>query len=571
VSEDRRGREARNTMRHLKHELRTPIGQIIGYSELLQEEAAEAGHESSIPDLERIRQAALGLLQRVDEVLGGDGPDPASHAPAAPIRSARVAAPGPAEPSGHRILVVDDDPANRDLLTRRLDREGHDTHAVADGPTALELLAKTSFDLVLLDVLMPGMSGLEVLSAIRRERTAGELPVILATALDGSEDIVEGLRLGASDHVTKPFDFPVVMARVQSQLELKRANDEIRSLARHLEIRNSFIRRLFGRYVSDQVVDTLLEEPDAIGLSGEIRRVTILVADLRGFSSITADREPVDVLAVLNNYLGTMSELIQEHGGTVDDFFGDGILAFFGAPVAHEDHTHRALHCAVAMQLAVTGVNQRNRSQGLPEIEMGIGIATGKVIVGSMGSERRAKYGAIGLPVNLASRIESFTLGGEVLIDEETYASLGAALHIAETREVHPKGFETALRIHRVAGLHGGERIDADRTGGGLRVLTRPIEVEIAPLEGKGVGDHAFRGQLRELSQLAGRVEADRAPPEMTDVRLSFLEEEAGGLGGSCYAKVVSIGEGGGRFTLRFTAVPAELQRRIRALLAAGA
>jgi class 3 adenylate cyclase len=552
-------------MRHLKHELRTPIGQIIGYSELLQEEAEEAGREESIPDLERIRQAAIGLLQRVDEVLGGGDPTPV--APAVPARHSTREAPAPAERSGCRILVVDDDPANRDLLARRLEREGHDAHAVADGPAALERLTQTPFDLVLLDVMMPGMSGLEVLTAIRQERTAGELPVILATALDGSEDVVEGLRLGASDHVTKPFDFPVVMARVQSQLELKRANDEIQSLARHLEIRNSFIRKLFGRYVSDQVVDTLLEEPDAIGLSGETRRVTILVADLRGFSSITADREPVDVLAVLNNYLGTMSELIQEHGGTVDDFFGDGILAFFGAPVAHADHTHRALRCAVAMQLAVTEVNHRNRSQGLPEIEMGIGIATGDVIVGSMGSERRAKYGAIGLPVNLASRIESFTLGGEVLVCEETYASLGDALHIAESREVHPKGFETTLRIHRVAGLHGGERIDADRTGGGLQALPHEVDLEIAPLEGKGVGDDAFRGRLTELSQLAGRIEAGRALPEMTDVRLSFLNDVTNELSGSCYAKVVSAGDADGRFTVRFTSVPAELQRRIRALI----
>jgi len=568
VSEDPTSREARNTMRHLRHELRTPIGQIVGYSELLQEEAQESGREDTIPDLERIRQAALGLLQRVDEVLGGD----ASRAEESEEEQRNVppsAASEPARSAGGRILVVDDDPVNRDLLTRRLEREGHSVQNAPDGAEALRALAEGGFDLVLLDVLMPGMSGLEVLRAIRRERPLAGLPVILATALDGSDHVVDGLGLGASDHVTKPFDMPVVMARVAAQLALKRANDEIQSLARNLEIRNAFIRRVFGRYVSDDIVDTLLEQPEALDLRGESRRVTVLVADLRGFSSLTAECSPSEVLAVLNGYLGAMSEIIQDHGGIVDDFFGDGILAFIGAPITRADHALQGVRCAVAMQLALPAVNRENGRQGLPEVEMGIGVATGTVIVGSMGSERRAKYGAIGLPVNLASRIESFTLGGEVLIDDQTWLAVGDAVRIADSRDVHPKGFETSLRIHRVAGLREGEGLDRDALGGGrLFALGRPVPVEVALLEGKRVSRASFPGRLRELSFSAARVECAESVPEMTDVRLSFLDAAEHGLRGSCYARVVSESdEGGNTFTVRFTARPSELQRQIRRLV----
>ncbi|MBS1107307.1 MAG: response regulator receiver protein, partial [Deltaproteobacteria bacterium] len=210
-------REARNTMRRLRHAVRTPIGQIVGYSELLQEEAAAENHSDWVSDLERIRQAGLGLLALVDEILGGE---PAHHAeeavgspasaPASAVEKQRLGA------AGARLLVVDDEPGNRDLLARRLEAVGYEVMAVSDGRSALQRIADQSFDLVLLDVMMPGMSGLEVLETIRREQPLTRLPVILATALDGTEHVVEGLRLGANDHVTKPLDFPVVQARVEA-------------------------------------------------------------------------------------------------------------------------------------------------------------------------------------------------------------------------------------------------------------------------------------------------------------------------------------------------------------------
>jgi adenylate cyclase len=262
-----------------------------------------------------------------------------------------------------------------------------------------------------------------------------------------------------------------------------------------------------------------------------------------------------------------MSEVIESHEGIIDDFFGDGILAFFGAPVARPDHALLGVRCAVAMQLALRDVNRANRRQGLPEVEMGIGIATGEVIVGSMGSEKRSKYGAIGLPVNLASRIESCTLGGEILISDATREGTGDAACIDQTREVLPKGFETSLRIHRVVGLAGGEGLGLLEVESSLVELPRPVPVEVVLLDGKQVGRRTIPGALLQLSVSAARIECSEAIAEMTDLRLSFLSEGGEGLEGSCYAKVVSGSDGA--LTVRFTARPAALIERMRRLLAA--
>ena len=204
-SEGRTARESRTALRRLQHEMRTPLGQIMGYSEMLLEEARDE-HEDFVPDLEKIHRAAEGLLEIVDQTLKTDsGPAAVSPEPASADGSDATAE---AETASGRILVVDDEPNNRDMLARRLERRGYSVEQAEDGVTALRMIEAERFDLVLLDVMMPGMSGLEVLDALRRDRAATELPVILATALSDRKDIVEGLRRGANDYVTKPSTFP---------------------------------------------------------------------------------------------------------------------------------------------------------------------------------------------------------------------------------------------------------------------------------------------------------------------------------------------------------------------------
>jgi adenylate cyclase len=462
-----------------------------------------------------------------------------------------------------RLLVVDDEPGNRDLLARRLRKVGYEVEVAEDGVEGLRAIEAGDFDLILLDILMPGTSGLDVLTAIRRTRSASELPVVMATALGGSEDTVEALRRGANDYVTKPFDMPVVLARIGSQLSLKRATREIEDLARQLEIRNGFIRRTFGRYVAGEIVDNLLESPEGLELRGEKRTLTILISDLRGFSILTEMLEPVQVVSLLNGYLGAMAEIIQSHGGTIDEFLGDGILAFFGAPVARDDHAERAVAAAVAMQLAMASVNRTNRRVGLPEVEMGIGIATGEVIVGNVGSERRTKYGAVGSTVNLAARIESYTMGGEVLISDATRSALASLLEIAEERTVHPKGFGEPLRIHRMAGIHGRHRLFLPQRSEEWIELRAGLPVRFSVLSGKEVSGPSFEGTFGAVTEISARLRSRAPLRELSNLRIELVGAGGAPLPGAFYAKVATgaaVGEEGVvRFTTRSGALEAAL------------
>ncbi len=329
-----------------------------------------------------------------------------------------------------RVLVVDDNPENRDMLSRRLARRGYTVAVAEDGHQALKMTEAQHFDLVLLDIMMPGISGLEILRTLRVRYSVADLPIIMATAKDQSSDIVEALQLGANDYVTKPLDFPVVLARVETQLALKRAKEQIEQLAEQLELRNRFIRETFGRYLSDEVVASLLDSPTGLQLGGEMRKVTLLMSDLRGFTSLSKRLAPEQVLAILNHYLGTMVKVIMECQGTINEFMGDAIFVIFGAPMSREDDAEWAVACAVGMQLAMASVNEQNRHEGLPDVEMGIGVHTGEVVVGNIGSPKRMKYGVVGSDVDLTFHIQSYTIGGQILISEATRREVVPILRI---------------------------------------------------------------------------------------------------------------------------------------------
>jgi class 3 adenylate cyclase len=449
-SEGRTARESRTALRRLQHEMRTPLGQIIGYSEMLLEEA-RGDHQDLVSDLEKIHRAAEELLGVVDQTLKIDA------GPVVPADSGKDATSGEADVASApgRILVVDDEPNNRDMLSRRLMGRGYSVDQAEDGVTALRMIEAERFDVVLLDVMMPGMSGLEVLDALRRDRSPTELPVILATALTDRKDVVEGLGRGANDYVTKPIDFPIVLARVETQLAAVHAARELTSLTQEVELRGSFIRRMFGRYVSDDIADAVMQQAESLELGGEKRRVSILMSDLVSFTPLTESLEAGQVVAILNNHLSAMTDVIQAYGGTIDEFIGDAILAFFGAPIAREDDSARAVACALAMQDAMSAVNDRNRNQGLPDIAMRIAIATGDVVVGNIGSERRSKYAAVGSAINLAARIEAKAHANEVMISDATQHSVSDVAHVAEVREIVAKGFDGPVRIHRVTAIDG--------------------------------------------------------------------------------------------------------------------
>jgi len=405
-----------------------------------------------------------------------------------------------------------------------------------------------------LDIMMPDLSGLELLQCVRQHHTMSELPVIMATARDRSQDTVDALRLGANDYVTKPLDFPVVLARVQTQLSLKRANEEVRRLARELERRNQFIQKTFGRYLSDEVVSQLLETPGGLRLGGEKRVVTILLADLRGFTAVAERLEPEQVVAVINNYLGVMADVITHYQGTIDEILGDAVLALFGAPVSRPDDARRAAACAVAMQQAMQQVNQINRSHGLPEVQMGIGLNTGEVVVGNLGSQKRTKYGVVGTPVNLAGRIESYTVGGQILASEATLLSAGPDL-VAEGRlTLEAKGVKDPIVVYSLRGVGGEHGLFLERVLDDFIPLAHEIPVRWSRLEGKQVGGFAGEGRLIRLSSAGADVRSTHRAEPLANLRLS-LDSAAGDL----YGKVVDHPSEPDVFRVIFTSVPPEI------------
>src|SRR5438093_484139 len=555
----------------LRHELRTCVNQILGYSELAQEELAKAGQAGSVPDLRRVTSAGRRLLSLVDEVPddveaglsdgGRPSPPPPTAAPASP-----AAATGTAANTAATLLVVDDDEGNRDVLGRLLQSKGHAVVLAGSGPEALEIVRTQPVDLVLLDIMMPGVSGLDVLRALRASHPPDALPIIMATAKDQPQDVVEALKMGANDYVIKPLDFPVVMARTEAQLSLKRAMGEIRRLNEELRRRNQFIRRTFGRYLSDDVVASLLETPEGTRLGGEKRTVALLMSDLRGFTAAADRLEPEQVVRLLNNYLGAMAEVITSFQGTIDEFIGDGILALFGAPVEAADDAKRAAACAVAMQLAMTEVNETNRRDGLPEVQMGVAVHTGEVIVGNIGCQTRAKYGVVGTNVNLTARIESFTLPGQVLVSQSTVDAARDTLGLGESRSLQAKGFKDPVAAYELRGVRGAHDAVLPEAQEEMRPLAREIPISFTVVDGTHIRQASADGRFVRASPSGALVSSEQKAPPRANVRIRVRDEGGAELPVDLYARVVE-GESDGGFVVRFSSAPPEVVELIRSAL----
>jgi adenylate cyclase len=258
-------------------------------------------------------------------------------------------------------------------------------------------------------------------------------------------------------------DFSIAFNTMTQQL--KDSREQLVDLNKQLERRNQFIRETFGRYTSDDIVGVLLDLPEGLKLGGEKREVTLLMSDLRGFTAL-AGAEVRRLCPCWSLPFG-MIEITQRSGGTIDDIIGDAILVVFGAPVAMPDAAQRAVCCGLEMQKAMQEVNEYNFKKGWPEIEMGIALHTGEAVVGNIGSTKRSKYGVIGQPVNLTARIESFTVGGQVLVSPSLISAVKHGLILGEKVKVHGKGMPKALRCREVRPrrLPGA---DAQRGGTGL-------------------------------------------------------------------------------------------------------
>jgi adenylate cyclase len=233
---------------------------------------------------------------------------------------------------------------------------------------------------------------------------------------------------------------------LETQALLIKREEELRE-------RRDFIRRVLGRYVTDEVANHVLSAPEEFHLGGERREVTILMSDLRGFTPMSDKLGPEKVVQILNHYLHHMVDIVLKWGGTIDEIIGDALLIIFGAPVLMKDHARRAASCAIEMQLAMEQLNQVLKAEGLVEVFSGIGLNTGEVVVGNIGSEKRMKYSVVGSPVNLTARIEAFTIGGQILASKETCDQLGPDARIDGKLRVNMKGYSKPVSIYEIGGL----------------------------------------------------------------------------------------------------------------------
>lgn len=321
----------------------------------------------------------------------------------------------------------------------------------------------------------------------------------------------------------------------------------------------SEIRQIFGRYLTDEVVANLLEKPGSLRLGGERRQVTTLMSDLRGFSAISEQMAPEQVVPMLNDYLEVMTEVIDRYNGTINEFIGDAIMVMFGVPILGKDDAQRAVACAIAMQLAMEQVNERNRQKGLPLLNMGIGINTGSVLVGNIGSMKRAKYTIVGSPVNLTSRIESLTIGGQVLISKDTLEEAGSILQINGETQFQPKGIPKPITIYQVKGIGGKFNLLLPDMSESLTLLVQEIPLLYAVLQGKQASNQSLQGSLTKLGVDKAELRSQEPLQVFTDLKLNLLidGEKARELG-DLYAKVTeTINEHTCR--VHFTSVPPEI------------
>jgi adenylate cyclase len=343
-----------------------------------------------------------------------------------------------------RILVVDDDWLNRDLLRAYLATSGSEVLTAADGQAALELALGRGepLDLALVDVQMPRMDGLELCRALKAAEGTRFVPVVIVTALDSEEEKLKAIDAGADDFVSKPYNSIVLLTRVRSLLRLKKLHDD-------LETRNRLLRQVLDRYVAEDVTDVILTDPERyLKLGGEIRPVTVLFADIRGFTRYTEQHSGAQVVEALNRVFRSLSQVVFTFHGTFDKYLGDGLMAFYGAPVSGDDDAQRAVQTAVEMQRLFRNLCLE-AGEDFADLGLGIGLHSGEAIVGNIGSEKVMDYTVVGDTVNVAKRLQEAAGPGQILLSQATYEQAGE-VRAEKLDPFHLPGRQEAIAAYRI-------------------------------------------------------------------------------------------------------------------------
>lgn len=432
----------------LRHDLRTPLNAIKGYSELIIEAAREDGRQDLLIDTGKLLDAAEQLLGQIDKLVGPTGSASAGSVEAPPLipmpsrslidqvmRSIQPITPKPRRDQSlsSRILVVDDMEANRELLSRRLGRDGHVVTTAKDGHSALELVGNTAFDLVLLDLMMPDINGFDVLRRLKDDSALRHIPVIMISALDEIDSIVRCIEAGAEDYIPKPFDPVLLDARIDATLERKRLRDREHAFTVELQAEKSKSDALLLNILPAGIVERMRQ--GEVGIADRFPDATILFSDLVGFTSLASKHSPGEIIDILNNLFSSFDDLAKRLRLEKIKTIGDAYMVAGGLPEEQPDHAIAIAEMALGMIDAVQQVGTRFGQN----LEARIGIHSGEVVAGIIG-QHRFIYDVWGDTVNTASRLESSGVPNRIQISEATYRRVSDKFHCELRGPVEVKG-----------------------------------------------------------------------------------------------------------------------------------
>ncbi|MBL8700807.1 MAG: response regulator [Alphaproteobacteria bacterium] len=367
-----------------------------------------------------------------------------------------------------RILVVDDMPDNVEIAKLRLEREGFAVETAVDGEAALAMVAASPPDLILLDIMMPKVDGIEVTRRLKADASLPFVPIILLTAKAAVKDVVAGLDAGADDYLTKPFDHATMVARVRAMLRIKALHDTVERQARELgELNRTLEARVAAqvaelertsrlrRFLAPQVAELIMADGGADPLRSRRRDVAAVFCDLRGFTAFAETAEPEDVMAVLESYHATLGPIVFRHEGTVERFVGDGLLILFNDPVPCPDPSARAIRMADAMREAMAAVARQWSARGF-SLGFGVGIARGYATIGRIGFEGRFDYSAIGTAVNVAARLCDRAADGQIIVSQRVANEAAEVASFEPLGALELKGLLRPVQAFNVAALAAG-------------------------------------------------------------------------------------------------------------------
>lgn len=445
VASEQEGRGLEAFGAHVRHELRTPINTILGYCEMLSEDAEEMGETALLPDLDRIHTATDRLLSLIDDIVkfSGEGVheedfDLEHRQASALVRDAVATIPALVKDAARSLkqgalLLVDDSEMNRDLISRQLERDGYQVSRAENGRVAMEMIREREFDLILLDIMMPEINGFELLQWLKNDENLNHIPVLMISALDELDSVVRCIEIGAEDYLQKPINPILLRARVNSSLEKKRLRDRERAYLKQLSIEQEKSEKLLLNILPKPISDRLKRGETQIADS--FKEVTVMFSDLVNFTKISANIPPAELVRRISKIFSRFDQLAERHHLEKIKTIGDAYMIVGGVPTPRADHAEAIADMALDM---LEAIRQFREDEEQP-FDIRIGIHTGSVVAGIIGMKKFA-YDLWGDTVNTASRMESHGLPGSIQVSDVTYGYLKDKYILEDRGKVWVKG-----------------------------------------------------------------------------------------------------------------------------------